>query len=342
MTGGGGPPATGPGQPRVAGPAVRPQQLPWHTRVCQALRLLAEFVLAPLLIGGLLGPRGAGLAATLGAVLVLASSMANGRRATRYAAPLMLVAAALGAVTKPGWAWVVVLAVLAASSGVATRWGAGLAVSMATLQAATAPAIDDLGQLVAMLGFTLAGAVYGWVMAARLGAPRRSPAPRTTRRYTTTLAVGLGLAVAAAATFAVVTDWPHATWMVTAVVALGIPTPGLTERQMGQRMLGQLGACAIVTVITLVTTNLVVLLVAALVVLTLYLMSLGRPLAEQVAYLSAFFMLPAAAATSGTVLVVERLAYNLLGIGILTLVLVALRWARPRAERRVLAGAPSS
>jgi hypothetical protein len=260
--------------------------------------------------------------------------MANGRRATRYAAPLMLAGAALGALTKPGWAWVVLLAALAAASGLATRWGAGLAVSMATLQAAAAPAIDDSGHLIVMLAFTLAGAAYGWLMAGRLGAPRRSPAPHMSGRYTATLAVGLALAVSIAASVAVVTEWLHATWLVTAVVALGIPTPGLTERQMGQRMLGQLGACGIVTVVTLMTTNLYVLLAAALVLLTLYLMSLGRPLSEQVAYLSAFFMLPAAATTSGTVLLLQRLAYNLLGLAILSLVLVALRWARSEDRQR--------
>jgi uncharacterized membrane protein YccC len=266
------------GAPAAERPRVRPQQLPWHRRLRQALRLLAVFFAAPLLLGTLLGPRGAGLAAMTGAVLVLASSMANGRRATRYAAPVMIAAMVAGSLTKTSWLWVVLVAALAGLSGLATMRGAGLATSMATLQAVTAPPFDDWDRVLVLVGFTLLGAGYGWVMGGRLGAPPTSPAPFTGRRYATALATGLALAAGLAAAFAHLTEWEHITWMVAAVVVLGIPTPGLTQRLMGQRMLGQLGACGIVAVMSLISTNPWVLLLAAVVCLTLYLMALGRPL----------------------------------------------------------------
>jgi hypothetical protein len=83
-----------------------------------------------------------------------------------------------------------------------------------------------------------------------------------------------------------------------------------------------------------------VLLLAAVVCLTLYLMALGRPKWEQVAYQTAFFMLPAAAATSGAVLVGQRLVYNLIGLGLLTLVLAGLGWARRHGADDVVVVAP--
>lgn len=309
---------------------VRSQQGEWRIRLRRALALVAVFLLAPLLLGTILGPPGAGLAAMLGAVLVLASSMANGRRATRYAAPLMIAALVAGSLSKGSWLWVLLVAALAGLSGLATMRGAGLAVSMATVQVVTAPPFHDWDRVLVLVGFTVLGAGYGWVMAGRLGAPPTSPAPFTERPYATALAVGLALAAGLAAAFAHLTQWPHITWMVAAVVVLGIPTPGLTQRLMVQRMLGQLGACAIVAVMSLVASDPWVLLVAALACLTLYLMALGRPLWEQVTYLSAFFMLPAAAATSGAVLVGQRLVYNVVGLGLLMLVLAGLGWAQRR------------
>jgi hypothetical protein len=307
---------------------LRPKQLPWHRRLRQALRLLAVFFAAPLLLGALLGPPGAGLAAMIGAVLVLTSSMANGRRATRYAAPLMIAAMVAGSLTKTSWLWVLLVAALAGLSGLATMRGAGLAVSMSTLQAVAAPPFHDWDRVLVLIGFTVLGAGYGWVMGGRVGAPPTTPAPFTGRRYAVSLAIALFLAAGLAAAFAHLTQWEHITWMVAAVVVLGIPTPGLTQRLMGQRMLGQLGACGVVVVIALISTDPWFLLAAAVVCLTLYLMALGRPMWEQVTYLSAFFMLPAAAATSGAVLVGERLLYNLIGLGLLMLVLLGLRWAR--------------
>jgi len=85
---------------------------------------------------------------------------------------------------------------------------------------------------------------------------------------------------------------------VVAVVVLGIPTPGLTERLMVSRMLGQALAVGIVVVAALVSTQPWWLLLCAFVCITLYLMSLGKPVHQQIMYLSAFFMLPASSWSS--------------------------------------------
>jgi hypothetical protein len=294
----------------------------------EALRLLALFIVVPLLVGAILGPPGAGYAATVGAALVLASSMLNGRRLTRLAAPLMIAAVLLGAATKDTWWWVLLVASLAFASGMATRVGAGVAVSMATVQAVNAPAFDDLGRLAVLGGFTALGGVYGYFAAAATGAPPTSPAPPTSRRYAVTLAVALAAAAGLAAAFAQLTQWEHITWMVVAVVVLGIPTPGLTERLMVSRMRGQVMAVGIVAAAAFVSTNPWWLVLCALISLTLYLMSLGMAVEKQIMYLSASFMLPVAATTNAAVIAGQRLVFNAIGLGILTAVLLALRFAR--------------
>jgi len=311
----------------VDGP-VRPIQLPWRTRFWRALQLLVIFVAVPIGAGMLLGPQGAGFATVLGAMQVLWSSLSNGRRLTGRVLPLMLLASVLGALTTPGPLWVLLLVVLAAASGLATLWGAGIAVSMATLLATVVPAIGEGDQLLALIAFLCLGAGYGWLMGARFGAPNESPAAPATLRSALTITVSLASAVGVAGAVVLLTDLSNATWAVTAVVALGIPTPGLTERLMLQRMAGQLGASAIVVVVALMSTNPIVLSLAALVCLQLFFMSFGRPVAEQIAYLSAFFMLPAVAATSPTSLAAQNIGYNLLGVAILGLVLVVLRVVR--------------
>lgn len=303
-------------------------------RAGTALRMLGLFIVLPLLVGGFLGPAGAGLAATTGTMLMLISAMTNGRRNALRSMPWTVLACFAGALTTQAWPWVFVMAFFAFAAGLATLRGAGVAASMACLVAATIPPVDGLGQALVMTTYVILGAAYGWFMSAQLGAPPITPAPIPSRRYAVTLAVAYSLAAGLAAAIAVATGWERSTWLVAAVVVLGIPTPGLTQKLMGQRMLGQLAACLVVLLVSLITNSPWALAVLAMLALVVYLMILDKPLWIQVSTMSAFYMLPAVAQDSGALVAAQRLAYNLLGLGLLLLVLLVLALLRERHPTR--------
>jgi hypothetical protein len=303
----------------------------WKPRLVQALKLEVLFLVVPIAVGALLGPPGAGLAALLGALIVFASSTTNGLVATRYAAPLMMAAVVLGALTKPEWWWVPVVAAFAFASGVATLYGAGIAVAGATLWAAFAPRAREVDHLGLLVGYMVLGSLYGWLIARRMGVPVRSPAAPPTRRYALTLATSLALAVGIAAALAVATDWEQSTIILGAIVVLGIPTPGITEGLIKQRVIGTVAGCVLVVVASLITDNPAVLAAGAFVCVTLYLMSAGRPLTVQATFLTAAMMLPAAGTTSTSVLAARRLGYTAIGLAILAAVLLLLRFVSDRA-----------
>ena len=340
-------------------PRLRPSVGSFAARLGRAVVLLVLFLGIPVGLTFWLVGKDEAIAAGLGSVIVLGSSMLNGRRATRYAAPVTAVAVVLGALTKPvlghaaeapagGWLWVAVVVMFALLAARATEWGAGVALSTATLYAVVAPPFHDLAHLALVVAFLMLGGAYGWLLAGRLGAPVASQAPPTTRRQARLIALFLGIAVGIACSIVVIVEMPHSFWIVTAVVVLGVPTPGLTERAIALRMLGQLGACAIVGLVSwgieaLGPAHAIPLYAAATLVAALaYLMSLGRPLPEQIAFLSAAIMMPTAAKESDHLagLVSDRLLYNLIGLGILALALLAVRiWA---AETETSRDAPPS
>ena len=332
-------------------PRFRPTAASLSARLGKALLLMVLFLGVPLGVGFWLAGKEAAVAALFGSIIVLSSSMMNGRRPTRYAAPVTVVALVLGALTKPilghaseapagGWLWVAVVVLFALIAARATQWGAGVALSMATLYAVVAPPFHDLGHLAIVVGFLMLGGLYGWLLAGRLGAQSTSPASPSSPRQARLIALFLGIAVGVACSLVVILELPYSYWIATAVVVLGVPTPGLTERAILLRMLGQLGACAIVGAVswginTLGSAHAIPLYIAAMLIAALaYLMSLGRPLPEQIAFLSAAIMMPTAAKESANVggIVGDRLLYNLIGLGILALALVAVRiWAAETA-----------
>jgi hypothetical protein len=317
-------------------------------RIGKAIMLMVVFVVVPLAVGYAVDGMRAGAAACLGAILVLSSSFTNGRRATRYAVPFAALALVLGAWTKPmpgklseapldGWLWLLVVAAFAVLSGLATQRGAGVAMSMATLYAVVAPPFRSFSHLLLAMAWLAAGSLYGWFVARYIGAPESSPALRTTPHRARLIALFLGLAAALACLVALLGNLPYSTWIVTAVVVLGIPTPGLTERAMLQRMLGQLGACFIISMVALAINatdtayHQVLFLIAMVVTALAYLVSLGEPLPLQIALLSAAIMMPTAAREADNVanVVTYRLFENLIGLGILAISLLAIRlWAR--------------
>ena len=193
--------------------------------------------------------------------------------------------------------------------------------------------------LLVMLAWLLAGSLYGWLLAKKMGAPTSSPAPHRPVREARLIALFLAVAAGLACFVVIRTDLPHATWIATAVVVLGIPTPGFTERRMLERMVGQLGACAAVALVAWGISALpsahahLLFTIATLLALLGYLMSLGEPVPLQIAFLSAAIMMPTAASESDAVgaLVGDRLVYNLIGLGVLALALAAVRlWANER------------
>ena len=323
-------------------------RIPFGKRLLRAVALLILCVAIPFAVGLLFGHRDAAIACVYGTIIVIGSASFNGLRATRYAAPAAIVAIVLGAITKPvadhpgdtpfnGWLWVAVVVFFAMLSGFATRRGAGVAMSMATLFAVVAPAFRDYSELAEVLIFLAIGSVYGWLIASRIGAPTASPAPPTSPRSARLIAIFLGIAVGLGCSVVVVSNLPHATWIATAVVVLGIPTPGFTEKAILWRMVGQLLACGIVAVVTWIITSagfanpLPYFGIAVGLSLLCYLMSLGSNVAVQIAFLSTTLMLPVAAKESSEIggVVIDRIAYNLIGLGILALALVAVRlWAR--------------
>lgn len=321
-----------------------------RSRLLRSLILLVLFLGVPLIVGVAAGGVKFGEAAALGAIIVLSSSMSNGRQATQYAAPVTLVALTLGAFAKPvpgkvadapldGWLWLGVVVLFAMLSGLATQRGAGLAMSMATLYAVVAPPFRDVHSLLILVAWLAAGSLYGWLLARRLGAPESSPAPPRSAATAWRIALFLGVAVGLACLVVIRTDLPHSTWIVTAVVVLGVPTPGFTERKILERMAGQLGACAAVAAATWAISQApdpaqrALFAAATLLAALLYLMSLGEPVAVQIAFFSAAIMLPIAARGTQGIgdLVGDRLLYNLIGLGILALALAAVRlWADER------------
>lgn len=332
----------------AAGPDISPPtpRISWGKRVVLSVVLLAVVAL-PCVIGLWLGHREAAFACLTGTITVLASASFNGLRAARFAVPVALAAVVLGAITKPvagqpdsaplnGWLWVVVVAFFAALSGLATQRGAGVALSTATLAAVVAPIFRDFKHLGVVLVFLAIGSLYGWVIGVLLGAPARSPVPRTSPRAARLIALFLGVAAGIACAAVVIADRPHTVWLATAVVVLGIPTPGLTERSILWRMIGQVAACTIVAIVTwlIVTSGFAdpsPLFGAAIVIALLcYLTSLGSGPAIEIACLSTALLLPVAAKENTQIgeIVLDRLADNLIGLGIVAVALAAIRrWA---------------
>jgi len=323
---------------------------PLRRRLPLAVAGVVVIALVPLGIGYALGYPKEGLAAMYGAVVTLSSAMSSGLRTTRFAVPYYVLALTLGALTKPvhgeastalfgGWAWVTLIVVLAVISGLATQRGAGVAMSMATLYAVVVPPFEDRGHVLHALIFLVVGCLYGALIAARLGASEVSPDPPTGPRQARVIALFLGLVAGIGAAIAVTSGVPHGAWLVTAIVVLGIPVPGLTERLILWRMVGQLGACAAVFVIATVISRVdpaqptVWFGLAAFVTAVGYVTAMGSNPAVSIGFLSATLLLPAAAYDFRDIggIVGGRLLDNFIGLAILAVALVGIRlWASPQ------------
>jgi len=174
--------------------------------------VLVAVVLPVLLIGALVGRLGVG-AMFVGLLLGVVGSKIGGARRMLYVAPIIGVAAGLGALTAYDWWWVALLAIAGGLAGAGIGFGWFPALLMVPFAATFVVRVDS-GTDAAIYGVIAAIAtLYGVVLARRFGAPEIVDGDRLSPPIAAVVAVVFGVALGGAAAIGVALGWTEPYWV---------------------------------------------------------------------------------------------------------------------------------
>lgn len=181
--------------------------------------LLVAVVLPAVVIGVLVGKFGA-TAMFTGVLLGGVGAKLGGTRRMSYLAPLMGLAAGLGAFTAYDWWWVAVLATVGviAGAGIGFGWFAPL---LMVPFAATFVVPEASARNASVYGLIVGIAtLYGVVLARRFGVPEVVDGERLSAPEAAVVALGLGAVLAASASLGVALGWTEPYWVPEPVLIL--------------------------------------------------------------------------------------------------------------------------
>jgi hypothetical protein len=181
--------------------------------------VLVAVVLPAVLIGALVGELGVS-AMLVGLLLGASGSKIGGTRRMLYVAPLIGVAAGLGAYTAYDWWWVALLASVGVLAGAGIRFGWLPALLMVPFAATFVTPVSTVKDA-AIYGVIVAiAAAYGIVVARRFGAPEVFDGDRLEPPLATVVAIVFGVVLGASAAIGVALGWTEPYWVAEPVLIL--------------------------------------------------------------------------------------------------------------------------
>ena len=174
--------------------------------------VLVAVVLPVLLIGALVGQLGV-WAMFVGLLLGVVGSKIGGARRMLLVAPMIGVAAGLGALTAYDWWWVALLAIVGVLAGAGIGFGWFPALLMVPYAATFVVQVDS-GTDGAIYGIIAAIAtLYGVVLARRFGAPEIVDGDRLSPPVAVAVAIVFGVVLGGAAAIGVALGWTEPYWV---------------------------------------------------------------------------------------------------------------------------------
>jgi hypothetical protein len=201
-------------------------------------------VLMDVLVGGF-----AADATFLGLVYGVLGGKIGGTRRMLYLAPLVGVAAGLGALTAYDWWWVLVVGVSGLIAGAGMRWGWFLPLLMVPFAATFATPVSSGWQVVAYGVITGIGTLYGVVLARRFKAPDIVEGQRVSPARAVIVAIVFGAVLAGSSAIGVALGWTEPYWVPEPILILVLYLLlGKRERIRQKAIATALGAAAAILV----------------------------------------------------------------------------------------------
>jgi hypothetical protein len=210
--------------------------------------VLVVVVLPVVLMDVLVGGLGAD-AMFVGLIWGVVGGKVGGTRRMLYVAPLVGVAAGLGAVTAYDWWWVLVLAVSGVVAGAGMRWGWLPPLLMVPFAVTFATPVSSGGRAVAYGVIAGIATLYGVLLARRFKAPDIVEGQRVPPAHAVAVAILLGAALAGSAAIGVALGWTEPYWVPEPILILLLYLLlGKRERIRQKAIATALGAAAAVPV----------------------------------------------------------------------------------------------
>jgi fusaric acid resistance family protein len=222
------------------------------SRVRRVLHVLAAVVvigvLPSLLMEALVGELGVAAILT-GLLLGATGSKLGGTHRMVCVAPVIGVAAGLGAYTAYDWWWVALLAVAGVIAGAGIRFGWLPALLMVPFAATFVTPVSSVEDALIYGGIVAIGALYGVVLARRFGAPEIADGDRLDPPVAAGVAVVFGAVLGASAAIGVALSWTEPYWVPEPVLILVLYIlMGKRDRIRGKAIGTALGIAAAIPV----------------------------------------------------------------------------------------------
>lgn len=210
--------------------------------------VLVAVVLPALLIGALVGSLGV-WAMFIGLTLGVAGSKIGGTHRMLFVAPMIGVAAGLGAFTAYDWWWAALLASVGVIAGAGIRFGWLPALLMVPYAATFVTPVSSVKDAV-IYGVIVATATgYGIVLARRFGAPEVVDGDRLSLSVAAGVAIVFGVVLGASAAIGVALSWTEPYWVPEPVLILVLYVlTGKRDRIRGKAIGTALGVAAAIPV----------------------------------------------------------------------------------------------
>jgi Fusaric acid resistance protein-like len=210
--------------------------------------VLVALVLPALVIGAFVGELGVAAMFT-GLLLGATGAKIGGTHRMMYVAPVIGIAAGLGAYTAYDWWWVALLAGVGVIAGAGIRFGwlpALLMVPFAATFVTPVSSVKDAAIYGAVVGI---GALYGLVLARRFGAPEIVDGDRLDPPVAAGVAIVFGVVLGASAAIGVALSWTEPYWVPEPVLILVLYIlMGKRDRIRGKAIGTALGIAAAIPV----------------------------------------------------------------------------------------------
>jgi hypothetical protein len=210
--------------------------------------VLVAVVLPTLLMGALVGSLGVSALLT-GLTLGVAGAKIGGTHRMLFVAPMLGVAAALGAFTAYDWWWAALLASAGVIAGAGIRFGWFLPLLMIPFAATFVTPVSS-GTDAVIYGLIVAiASLYGVVIARRFGAPAVVEGYRLSPAAAASVAIVFGVVLGGAAAIGVALGWTEPYWVPEPVLVLALYVLiGKRDRIRGKAIGTTLGVAAAIPV----------------------------------------------------------------------------------------------
>src|SRR5262245_54594113 len=158
----------------------------------------------------------------IGLVYGVLGAKLGGARRMLYLAPVVGVAAGLGALTAYDWWWVLVVAVSGLIAGAGMRWGWFAPLLMVPFAATFATPVSSVRHAVAYGVIAGIATLYGVVLARRFNAPEIVDGQRVSTALAVVVALVFGTALAGSSAIGVALDWTEPYWVPEPILILAL------------------------------------------------------------------------------------------------------------------------